>query len=246
MNTKQNKPVQVTLRIPGNWSDPNELLRQIPADYRMEIETLVLPCGHSVEWIPLPRDEQFAKVFQTVCRPPALQTELDRLRRYSFKLALVGPGGSIDAARLMLQAGAAIVKAGGIGVFIDNSSLAHCGNDWVEMAEDGTVDAVSFAFVGMVGGPNEISTTGMHVLGLPDISVDLTDAVCDGNLVIDLIQYMCESDRPIENGHFIAPDMIPRFVVSKSLKQRAHEKHPMYNPFGRLQLKSLKVMAEDN
>ena len=68
-----------------------------------------------------------------------------------------------------------IVKAGGAGVFIDNSALAHGGQDWLEMTQDGGPDALSFAFVGIVRGKTEISTMGMHVLGLGDVVMNRAD-----------------------------------------------------------------------
>ena len=44
----------------------------------------------------------------------------------------------LEAARTMMQAGAALLRAGGAGVFIDNSALAHGGQQWLEMTEDGS------------------------------------------------------------------------------------------------------------
>ena len=59
----------------------------------------------------------------------------------------------MEAARTMMQAGAAVVRAGGAGVFIDNSTPAHGGgSDWLDMTEDGGPDALSFAFVAIVRG----------------------------------------------------------------------------------------------
>src|SRR5271170_6048004 len=86
-----------------------------------------------------------------------------------------GPGGSMDAARTMMQAGAAMVRAGGAGVFIDNCGLAHGGQHWLEMTEDGGPDALSFAFVAIVRGRNDVYTIGMHVLGLRDVVMKRKD-----------------------------------------------------------------------
>lgn len=36
-------PVRVTLRIPGNWSRPRELIQRIPAGYRLTAEALLVP-----------------------------------------------------------------------------------------------------------------------------------------------------------------------------------------------------------
>ena len=87
---------------------------------------------------------------------------------YTVNVGLTGPGGSMKAALTMMQAGSAIVRAGGAGVFIDNSAVAHGGSHWIEMTEAGGPDAVSFAYVAIVRGEKEVWTMGMHVMGLPD------------------------------------------------------------------------------
>jgi NADPH:quinone reductase-like Zn-dependent oxidoreductase len=78
--------------------------------------------------------------------------------------------GSLEAARKMMEAGAAIVRAGAAGIFIDNCGLAHGGQHWLAMTEDASPDAVSFAFVSIIRGDTEVWTMGMHVLGLRDVA----------------------------------------------------------------------------
>src|SRR5204863_1950700 len=111
-----------------------------------------------VEFNPLPPDEQFAQIFRTSCRRPAREEELAAVDGYTVNVCLSGPGGSLVAAQTMMQAGAGIVRAGGAGVFNDNSGLAHGGQDWLEMTDDGSPDAVSFAFVAIVRGETEVWT----------------------------------------------------------------------------------------
>lgn len=51
----------------------------------------------------------------------------------------------MQAALKMIQAGSVVVRAGGAGVFIDNSALAHGGQQWLDITEDEGPDALSFA-----------------------------------------------------------------------------------------------------
>ncbi len=117
----------------------------------------------------LPPDDQFPGIFRSSCRRPPTEEELATADGYTVNVTLSGKGGSMEAARTIMKAGAAVVRAGGAGVFIDNSGLAHGGELWLEMTEDGGPDALSFAFVGIVQGNTDIWTIGMHVLGLRDI-----------------------------------------------------------------------------
>ena len=124
---------------------------------------------------------------------------------------LSGPGGSLQAARTMMQAGAAMVRAGGAGVFIDNSALAHGGQHWLEMTEDGGPDALSFAFVAIVRGKAEVWTMGMHVLGLRDIVMKRADIEADGFDIVEVIRYLSRGEKPVGDGHVLADLSGPRF-----------------------------------
>ena len=119
--------VRTTLRVPGNWSHPGELIERMPAGCRLTSETLILPDGTEIEFTPMPPDGQFAEIFKSSCRQPATNDELEIVDGYSVNVVLTGPGGSLEAAGAMMQAGAAIVRAGAAGVFIDNSAVAHGG-----------------------------------------------------------------------------------------------------------------------
>src|SRR5690606_15307280 len=111
--------VEVTLRLPGAWAHPGELLERLPSGYRLTPDKLLLPDGSDVEFYALPADDRFAAIFETSCRSPATPDELEISRHYKINVCLAGPGGSKEAALRMMQAGAAIVRAGAAGVFID-------------------------------------------------------------------------------------------------------------------------------
>jgi hypothetical protein len=152
----------------------------------------------------------------------------------------------MEAARTMMRAGAAVVRAGGAGVFIDNSALAHGGAAWLEMTEDGGPDAMSFAFVAIIRGQAEVRTMGMHVLGLRDVVMKRADADADEMALIDLIRYISGGDKPLDNGHVIADPNGPRFQVFMEESEEGPAGSPMYNPFGRLRLVSMRDIAEAN
>ncbi|HVA49204.1 MAG TPA: hypothetical protein VNH11_22765 [Pirellulales bacterium] len=240
-----NDSVQTTLRIPGAWSHPRELLARLPAGFKLTAESLVLPDGSAIEFVPISPDEQFAEIFKSSCRRPATDEELAIVSRYTANIALSGPGGSLDAARTMMQAGASIIRAGGAGVFIDNSGLAHGGGDWIAMADDGSADALSFAFVSIVRGEREIGTMGMHVLGFPDLV--MRRAAGDAEAIVDVIRYVAAGEKPIGDGHVLADGRgMPRFRVATTSGDELTARSPMDNPLGRLRLTSVKEIVENN
>ncbi len=237
-------PIQIALRIPGKWSHPRELIQRLPAGCRLTGEALILPDATQVEFGAMKADDQFAQIFRSSCRKPATDDELATVDGYTVNVVLCGPGGSLEAARTMMQAGAAIVQAGGAGVFIDNSALAHGGRHWLDMTDDGGPDALSFAFVAIVRGKTDVYTMGMHVLGLRDVVMKRVDA--DGFDIIEVIRYLSRGEKPIEDGHVLADLNGPRFQVFTTASAEMPPGSPLHNPFGRLKLVSVRDIAETN
>ena len=244
--TDANSSVRIAFRIPGDWSHPGELLERIPDGFRLTPEVLVLPDGGEIEFIPMPPDDEFPQIFRSSCRRDATDEELAIVDRYTVNVGLAGPGGSLDSALTMVQAGAAIVQAGGAGVFIDNSGLAHGGRHWLELLDDGSPDALSFAFVSIVSGEREVWTMGMHVLGFPEIVMRRSDLEADAETIIEVLRYVCSESRPIGDGHMFVDENGPRYLVKATTNDEFPAGSPMHNPFGRLMLTSMKDIAEEN
>lgn len=238
--------ITIALRIPGKWSHPRELVERLPAGCRLTPETLTLPDKTQVDFGAAAADDQFAQIFRDSCRQPPTDDELATVDGYRVNVFLSGPGGSMQAARTMMQAGAAVVRAGGAGVFIDNSALAHGGQHWLEMTEDGGPDALSFAFVAIVRGKTEVWTMGMHVLGLRDVVMKRADVEAGGFDIVEVIRYLARNDKPIEDGHVIADLDGPRFRACTQDSTEELIGSPMHNPFGRLKLVSMRDIAETN
>lgn len=238
--------VEVTLRIPGDWPHPAALQERMPEGYRLTGEMMVLPDGTEVEIIPMPPDDQFGQIFESSCRQPATAEELATVGRYTVNIGLNGPGGSLSAARTMMEAGAAIVRAGGAGVFIDNSAMAHGGGFWLDMTEDGSPDAVSFAFVTIIGGQRELRTMGMHVLGYPELVMRPDDLDTDADTLVEVIRYVSRGEKPLGDGHILFDENGPRFQTVATSSREEWPGSPMHNPFGALKLTSLKDIAEGN
>ena len=239
-------PVTVALRIPGQWAHPRELIQRLPAGCRLTPEALILPDTTRVEFGAMAADDEFAQIFRSSCRQPAAEDELATVDGYTVNVLLSGPGGSVQAARTMMRAGAAVVRAGGAGVSIDNSALAHGGRHWLELTEDGGPDALSFAFVAIVRGRADVWTMGMHVLGLRDVVMKRADSEADGFDIIEVIRYLSRGEKPIDNGHVLADLNGPRFQAFTQDSPEELAGSPVHNPFGRLQLVSMRDIAETN
>lgn len=238
--------VTIALRIPGTWSHPRELVERLPDGHRLTPEGLILPDASQVDVGALAADNQFAEIFRSSCRQPATAEELATVHSYKVNVCLSGPGGSKEAALRMMQAGAAMVQAGGAGVFIDNSALAHGGQHWLAMTDDGGPDALSFAFVAIIRGKEDVYTMGMHVLGLRDIVMKRGDVEADGFDIVEVIRYLSRGEKPVDDGHVIVDLDGPRFQAFAQVSKEMPEGSPLHNPFGRLKLVSLRDIAQSN
>jgi hypothetical protein len=246
MNHAIHSPM-ITLRIPGDWSHPGELVQRLPPGFRLTPEALSLPNGAKIDFVPMAPDDEFARIFESSCRRPPTDDELAVVARYTVNVGLTGPGGSLESALTMMQAGAAIVRAGGAGVFIDNSALAHGGHDWVELTDDAGPEAISFAFASIVRGQDEVYTMGMQVMGFPNLLMRSRDIDDRAETVVEIIRYVCGGGRPIGVGHVLADDQgRPRFQVVAKTDDEFAAQSPMHNPFGQLKIVSAKSIAEDN
>jgi len=235
----------VDLRIPGRWSHPRDLIERLPDGCRVTTEVLILPDGARIDLGFMPPDDRFPGIFRSSCRRLPTEEELATADGYTVNVTLSGKGGSMEAVRTIMKAGAAMVRAGGAGVFIDNSALAHGGELWLEMTEDGGADALSFAFVGIVRGNTNIWTVGMHVLGLRDIVLKRAD-VEKGFDIVEVIRYLVQDDKPVGDGHILADVNGPWFRCYAEDGDPRMVGTPMYNPFGRNRLVKSRHIPSNN
>lgn len=239
-------PVEIAFRIPGQWGHPRELVKRLPEGYRLTPDTLFFPDGTEIGFGAAPADSQFARIFRSSLRRPATEAELIAVDDYTVNAFLMGPGGSMEKALLMMQAAAVFIRAGGAGVFVDNSGVAHGGSQWLEMVEDGSPDAISFAYVGIGGGKTEVWTMGMHALGLRDVVMNRDDLDRGDFDIVEVIRYLARNEKPIEDGHLLADLDGPRFQAFMEDSPKDLVGSPMHNPYGRLKLVSMRDIAEAN
>jgi hypothetical protein len=238
--TQTASSIMVDLRIPGRWANPRELIGRLPNNCRATPQALILANGVRIDLGFLPPDDQFPRIFRSTCRGRPTKKELAAVEGYTVNVTLSGRGGSIEAARTIMKAAGIMVRAGGAGVFIDNSALSHGAKLWIEMAEDGGIDALSFAFVGIIQDNADIWTVGMHVFGLRDIVLKRADLNRDFDIV-GLIRSMVRGDKPL--GNILSDNNGSWFSCYAEDGDAKMVATPMHNPFGHLRLVKLRPAA---
>ena len=87
---------------------------------------------------------------------------------------------------------------------------------------------------------------GFHVLGMRDIVMKRADVEQGGYDIVEVIRYLASGEKPVDDGHIIADLGGPRFQCFAEDGEVRTVGSPMYNPFGRLRLVSLRDIAENN
>lgn len=242
--------VIVTFRIPGRWDGPEDFAGSLPSGCGLEEGTLTLEDGVAATIIPAAPDDEFAALFEASCRRPPPPAEMQAVRDYTVNIILRCVVGSPKTASDAMRAAATVVDAGGGGVFIDNCGLAHSASDWLMMAEDATLDAITFAYVGMIADAGDVTTLGMHIFGRPDFIMTERDAGegLEGELdpIIQVMQYLVATDREVDVGHVIAGEDGSGFRIAAAEPAPMTAGSSMHNPFGRWRLISLRDIAASN
>ncbi len=231
--TGQDDVPEIAVRIPGTWSCPASLEKSLPNGFSLSHGALQLPEGNRLQVFVHPPDDDFADIFTMACRGAVPEAEVRRIRRYGLNLCLTGRGGSIEAAQRMMKGAAAVIRAGGMGVFIDNSGAGHLGRDWLDLAGDPD-DAATFpAFVASYANGDNIYSVGMHVLGLRDAMLVRTgDREADAGVLSSFLLYTIFCGMGVADGDFIGDAEEPTHRVWGEDCSFPPPGTPMHNPYG--------------
>lgn len=240
----QDEVPRVTLRIPGLWKCAQEFEAELPKDCMLRDGKLFLPDGWAFEIDVHDADEDFARIFATGCSRPPSEEDQVAIENYTFNLLLTGIGGSVDAAKALLRAGAAAIAAGGHGVFIDSSGLAHGSDDWLALAEQQDVGGPFWAFVMTAGNDDEVYSVGMAVMGMRDAVVPRTgDDKADDFQLRNFLGFTLQSGEPLADGDLLGSEETPMFSLKKEECTHFEPGNPFHNPFGQWRL--VPVSAEE-
>jgi hypothetical protein len=231
---------EVTLRVPGTWSRPDEFYERLPRGCRCNETGLVLADGTEFELHVLPADEEFPKIFAGSCPKTPTESECEQIENFKVNICLTGPGGSIEAAKKIMEAGAALITAGGAGVFVDNSGIAHGGNDWLQLQENADDGGVYWAFVIAARAEEEVYSIGMHILGFRDAIIPATgNHEYDSRTLHSFLGFTAFSGAKLQDGEVVGDMVLPTFRVHEQADDRFPVDAPMFNPRGRWRLERM-------
>ena len=167
---------QVIIGVPGHWRDRQEIVDAI-ADRSggylfagLVLVDKVTQDGFTLEVHE--HDPQLASAFANAASEPFTEADLRRLAEHTFTLYLVGEEGSLALARRFMHAARGLLKAGGIAVNVESSSVAHSADDWSTLCDQDDHAALLAAYVTYVRDGARFYSFGMHNLGYPDVCIE--------------------------------------------------------------------------
>lgn len=230
----------MVLRIPGVWRRPEDFFQHLPRGCRATETGLVLADGSEFELHARPADEDFPRIFAGSCPKLPTEDERERIENYRVNVCLLGRGGSLEAAARLMEAAAAVLSAGGAGVFVDNSGIAHGATDWLALQSGASDGGVYWAFVLAAESESQVYSMGMHVLGLRDATIPHTGRQeFDARTLHSFLGYTAFSGVQLSDGDVVGDSVLPTFRVFHQTDDRAPPDVPMFNPYGRWRLEPM-------
>jgi hypothetical protein len=114
----------------------------------------------------------------------------------------------------LMAGAAAVVAAGGAGVFIDNSGLAHGATDWRTLFHSADDGGVYWAFVSTVRGDNEFYSVGMQILGFRDAVIpQLANQEHTYQALHSFLGYSAFSGATIRDGEVVTDPVLPALRI---------------------------------
>lgn len=243
--TAQDVLPEIAVRIPGQWNGPEDLAAALPKGYRLHTGRLHLPDGGRVGVFPHPPDEEFPRLFVDGCRQKLSARQRSRIHGYKVNLCLAAPGGSSTAVGRMFKATGAVLLAGGLGVFVDNSGCILAADAWLTASECPKVDQAFLSLITVFPGESELWSLGMHMIGLRDAAITRTgprDA--DHETLNDFLEYSLVSGMTISDRDLVGDESGPRFELRKEPSRRFPPGSPLHNPYGQWRLEPLGFSAD--
>ncbi|WP_305821015.1 DUF4261 domain-containing protein [Massilia brevitalea] len=197
---------ELVLCIPGPWTSREELLESMSASdagfvyaghLLLEMET-----GFTCELVFEGADPAVTAAFRVAGPHWAASEAMADVAGHASVVYLAGKGGTREAAESMMRAGAALVDAGGLGVKVDSTGIAHGPAYWTELCHELHLQTAHRALVVYITG-QDVYSCGMHNFGLPEAIVTPVDG--DVQAAADLLRtfthYLFAQAPVFEEGH---------------------------------------------
>lgn len=236
------KEIEIVLCIPGSWTDRSELAQSIVKDSEGYIFAgrilMHLETKQSFELEFCDRDDRILSAFQASGPQWKNTPEMELISTHKSVCYLISKGGSIESAHSIMNAANALLNAGGLGVKVESSGLAHSPKDWREQCQYNCLFKSHSSYVVYVTSQSTYSC-GMHNFGLPDAIVDSNESENPSELLRVFTHYLLSESPTIKDGQTFSVDSdSPAYRIKEYPPINYGENSLFNNPFGMWRLQA--------
>lgn len=234
-------PVEIVLAVPGKWLNRAEVVAALARKgrgYRLAGERLTNPAtGDSFDLEIAGHDPDLMETFIPAGRERLSLPDFAALDNHTYTLYLTGPGGSLESARRIMDAAAALLWAGGLTVLVESSGAVHTAAQWLDCVryQDSDLAALYHAFV-RLNRPDDdqLVSCGMHNLGLRDGVISVQSGAEEPLQTLQTFQlYLLQENPELRDGTIFStqPDL-PHYRLKGESCAIYLPGDLLYNPYG--------------
>jgi hypothetical protein len=172
------------------------------------------------------------QAFSAVGQHWADTDDMQKIAGHTLVTYLIGSGGSHSRAVGLMLAAAGLVKAGGLGVKLDSSGIAHSPQAWLTLTAERHLFTAHAAFVAYVAG-REIYSCGMQCFGLRDAVIAEGEADDPVELLRVFTGYLFTEKPSVRSGQtFSVDDGEPVYRVTAEDCTQYEAGELFNNPYG--------------
>ncbi|GAB3254914.1 hypothetical protein [Chitinimonas naiadis] len=240
--------LDIYLTIPGTWAGWKELTSQLQPHFadRYELHDTALIDRRRKVIFQLSLGQHDPELARRFARSSSVsKTELARLGQHRSVITLISRCGDEIDVHALQEAATVILKAGGLGVLVENTAVGHGPDYWLDCAAAPPPGFGTFyAFVSAVD-HQDTHTAGMHFFGLPDIVFTRGVSEQPASLLHAAGQTVLRSRQPFTNGDTIDTGNLGVYRLSAEPCRLYERDDPSFNPFGVWRLTPVKQQWDD-
>ena len=242
-----NDTPELVLCILGPWRNYAELVQDIAASetgHQLTGSALLdTEGGFACDLLYEGADPALPAAFVKAGPHWAASEAMAAIAEHACVVYLAGRGGSREAAESMMRAAAALVEAGGLGVKVESTGIAHGPAYWTAMCDALPELSAHRALVVYVTGA-DVYSCGMHNFGLPDAMTTATDKAAAADMLRTFTRYLLERAPQMEDGHtFSISEGAPVYRVLKVPAVDYGADSLFNNPYGAWRLEPVQAQA---
>ena len=248
MQEENPNPVDIVLAVPGAWLSRAEIVTSLARKgrgFRLAGETPINPATEEIFDLEIAgHDPELMEAFIPVGRGQLSLQDFAALDNHTFTLYLTGPGGSLEMAKSIMDAAAALLRAGGMAVRVESSGAVHNAGQWLNCVryQDSDIAALFHAFVILNRQDNQFFSCGMHNLGFRDGAILVKNSPDEPVQTLQtFLHYLLQESPDLRDGTiFSTQPGLPHYRLKGDTCKVYPPGDLLHNPYGLWRLNRVK------